>query len=52
MPHPEWSGGRCGANVDAPGYLINYAFGAFITADIRARAAWATRLRRRRRAVS
>lgn len=39
-PHPEWSWWAMrGQLIDAPGYLINYAFGAFITADIRARAA-------------
>ncbi len=40
VPHPEWSWWAMrGQLIDAPGYLINYAFGAFITADIRARAA-------------
>lgn len=39
VPHPEWSWWAMrGQLIDAPGYLINYAFGAFITADIRARA--------------
>lgn len=37
-PHPEWSWWAMrGQLVDAPGYLINYALGAFIAADIRAR---------------
>ncbi len=37
-PHPElsWWAMR-GQLVDAPGYLINYALGAFMAADIRAR---------------
>jgi hypothetical protein len=37
VPHPElsWWAMR-GQLVDGPGYLINYALGAFITADIRA----------------
>lgn len=39
-PHPEWSWWAMrGQLIDAPGYLINYAFGAFLTADLRARAA-------------
>jgi hypothetical protein len=40
VPHPEisWWAMR-GQLINAPGYLVNYAFGAFITADIRARAA-------------
>lgn len=37
-PHPEWSWWAMrGQLVDAPGYLMNYALGAFITADLRAR---------------
>lgn len=37
-PHPEWSWWAMrGQLVDAPGYIINYALGAFITADLRAR---------------
>lgn len=37
-PYPEWSWWAMrGQLVDAPGYLINYALGAFITADLRAR---------------
>ncbi len=37
-PWPEWSWWAMrGQLVDAPGYLINYALGAFITADLRAR---------------
>ncbi|HSB55593.1 MAG TPA: hypothetical protein VLD58_14635, partial [Gemmatimonadales bacterium] len=35
-PHPEWSWWAMrGQLVDAPGYLVNYALGAFIVADIR-----------------
>lgn len=37
-PHPEWSWWAMrGQLIDAPGYLVNYALGAFITADLRAR---------------
>ncbi len=37
-PHPEWSWWAMrGQLVDAPGYLINYALGAFLVADLRAR---------------
>jgi hypothetical protein len=37
-PHPEWSWWAMrGQLVDGPGYLINYAMGAFIVADLRAR---------------
>lgn len=38
VPHPElsWWGMR-GQLIDAPSYLMNYALGAFITADLRAR---------------
>jgi len=37
-PHPEWSWWAVrGQLVDAPGYLINYALGAFMVADMRAR---------------
>ncbi len=37
VPHPElsWWGMR-GQLIDAPSYLMNYALGAFITADLRA----------------
>ncbi len=40
VPHPElsWWAMR-GQLIDAPGYLVNYALGAFITADLRASAA-------------
>lgn len=39
-PHPEWSWWAMrGQLVDAPGYLLNYALGAFIAADIRAQLA-------------
>ena len=35
-PHPEWSWwGMRGQLIDGPGYLINYALGAFIVADLR-----------------
>jgi hypothetical protein len=39
-PHPEisWWAMR-GQLIDGPGYLVNYALGAFLTADMRARAA-------------
>jgi len=37
-PHAEWSWWAMrGQLIDAPGYLLNYALGAFIAADIRAR---------------
>jgi len=37
-PHPEWSWWAMrGQLIDSPGYLVNYAIGAFITADIRHR---------------
>ncbi len=37
-PHPEWSWWAMrGQLVEDPGYLINYALGAFMVADIRAR---------------
>ena len=37
-PHPEWSWWALrGQLVEDPGYLINYALGAFMVADIRAR---------------
>lgn len=40
VPHPEWSWWAMrGQLIDSPGYLVNYAFGAFLTADLRARAA-------------
>lgn len=36
-PHPEWSWWAMrGQLIDGPGYLINYALGAFIAADMRA----------------
>ncbi len=38
--HPEWSWWAMrGQLIDAPGYLLNYALGAFIAADVRARLA-------------
>lgn len=38
--HPEWSWWAMrGQLIDAPGYLLNYALGAFIAADIRTRLA-------------
>lgn len=38
VPHPEWSWWAMrGQLIDAPSYLMNYALGAFITADLRAR---------------
>jgi hypothetical protein len=37
-PHAEWSWWAMrGQLIDAPSYLLNYALGAFITADLRAR---------------
>ncbi len=37
-PHPEWSWWAMrGQLIDAPGYLANYAVGAVLTADLRAR---------------
>jgi hypothetical protein len=37
-PHPEWSWWAMrGQLVDLPGYMMNYALGAIITADLRAR---------------
>ena len=37
-PHPEWSWWAMrGQLVDAPGYMMNYAVGAIIAADLRAR---------------
>ncbi len=37
-PHPEWSWWAMrGQLIDGPGYLVNYAIGAIITADLRAR---------------
>ena len=37
-PHPEWSWWAMrGQLIDGPGYLVNYAIGALITADLRAR---------------
>ncbi|MFN8583501.1 MAG: hypothetical protein U0163_21305 [Gemmatimonadaceae bacterium] len=39
-PHPEWSWWAMrGQLVDLPGYMMNYALGAVITADLRARVA-------------
>jgi len=39
VPHPEWSWWAIrGQLIDGPGYLVNYALGAFLTADMRARA--------------
>jgi hypothetical protein len=36
--HPEWSWWAMrGQLIDGPGYLVNYAIGAIITADLRAR---------------
>ncbi len=38
VPHPEWSWWAMrGQLVDLPGYMMNYALGAIITADLRAR---------------
>jgi hypothetical protein len=35
-PHPEWSWWAMrGQLIDGPGYLINYALGAFVVADLR-----------------
>lgn len=35
-PHPEWSWWAMrGQLIDGPGYLVNYALGAFIVADMR-----------------
>ena len=37
-PHPEWSWWAMrGQLVDGPGYMLNYAFGAILIADIRER---------------
>lgn len=39
-PHPEWSWWAMrGQLVNSPGYMLNYAFGAILIADIRARLA-------------
>ena len=39
-PHPEWSWWAMrGQLVEAPGYMLNYAFGAILIADLRARLA-------------
>jgi hypothetical protein len=39
-PHPEWSWWAMrGQLIDSPGYLVNYALGAFLVADMRARVA-------------
>jgi hypothetical protein len=36
VPHPEWSWWAVrGQLVDAPGYMLNYALGAAVTADLR-----------------
>ena len=38
VPHPEWAWWAMrGQLVDLPGYMMNYALGAIITADLRAR---------------
>jgi hypothetical protein len=38
--HPEWSWWAMrGQLIDGPGYLVNYALGAFLVADMRARVA-------------
>ena len=35
-PHPEWSWWAMrGQLVESPGYLMNYALGAFVVADLR-----------------
>jgi Zn-dependent M32 family carboxypeptidase len=40
VPHPEWSWWAMrGQLINGPGYLVNYALGAFLTAHLRARAA-------------
>src|SRR5204863_5220512 len=37
-PHPEWSWWAMrGQLVNSPGYMLNYAFGAILIADIRTR---------------
>lgn len=37
VPHPEWSWWAMrGQLVDGPGYMLNYAFGAILVADLRA----------------
>lgn len=37
VPHPEWAWWAMrGQLVDLPGYMVNYALGAIITADLRA----------------
>lgn len=37
-PHPEWSWWAMrGQLVESPGYMLNYAFGAILIADLRAR---------------
>jgi hypothetical protein len=39
-PHPEWSWWAMrGQLINGPGYMLNYAFGAILIADIRARLA-------------
>jgi hypothetical protein len=39
VPHPEWAWWAMrGQLVDSPGYMMNYALGAVIAADLRARA--------------
>ena len=39
-PHPEWSWWAMrGQLVQSPGYMLNYAFGAILIADLRARMA-------------
>lgn len=38
QPHPEWSWWAMrGQLVESPGYMLNYAFGAILIADLRAR---------------
>jgi hypothetical protein len=38
MPHPEWSWWAMrGQLIDSPGYMMNYALGAMLAADVRAR---------------
>jgi hypothetical protein len=38
VPHPEWSWWAMrGQLIDSPGYMLNYALGAMVAADVRAR---------------
>ncbi|MBK6486185.1 MAG: hypothetical protein IPF98_04770 [Gemmatimonadetes bacterium] len=40
LPHPEWGWWAMrGQLVESPGYMMNYAIGAMVTAELRARAA-------------